>query len=255
MALTYFFLCGSAFLAGVVNSVAGGGTLLTFPTLMAVLSPVQANATSTLALVPGSFAGAWGYRREMRTAGKWAWLLLAPSLIGGFIGTELVTDLPEKYFRLTVPYLILVATLLFMSQPLLSRLVGLGASQGPPKRSALVAIITFQFLVAIYGGYFGAGIGILMLSALSLMGVSDIHLMNALKTILAAVINSVSVIVFVCHDLVEWRYGIVMALAAILGGYTGASTARRMNRAAVRWIVIGIGLTLSVYYFIKQATG
>jgi uncharacterized protein len=252
MLQTYMLLSVSAFLAGIVNSIAGGGTLLTFPALMAILPAVEANATSTFALVPGSIAGAWGYRREMSASGKWVVLLLAPSLIGGLVGTLLVTELDPKYFQLTVPYLILLATLLFMSQPLLARWVGIGKSQAEPKQKTLVALVVFQFLVAIYGGYFGAGIGILMLSALSLMGVTDIHRMNALKTLLAGCINTVSVLVFICYGKVDWHYGLAMAAAAIVGGYTGASVARRMNRTLVRWIVIAIGLTLSTYYFLKQ---
>jgi uncharacterized protein len=242
----------SAFLAGVVNSIAGGGTLLTFPALMAVVSPVAANATSTFALVPGSMAGAWAYRREMGASGKWVWLLMTPSIAGALIGTLLVTNLNETYFKHTVPYLILLATLLFMSQPLLSRWVGVGMHHAAPSRVTLAGIITFQFFVAIYGGYFGAGIGILMLSALSLMGFDDIHRMNALKTLLAAVINTVSVVLFIAYGKVVWQFGLVMAVAAILGGYAGASGARRMNRALVRWIVSSIGLGLSAYYFAKQ---
>jgi uncharacterized membrane protein YfcA len=252
MLQTYILLCVSAFLGGAVNSIAGGGTLLTFSALMAFVSPVEANGTSTFALVPGSMAGAWGYRREMGASGKWAWLLLTPSLVGAFIGTLLVTQLPASYFQLTVPYLILLATLLFMGQPLLSRSVGIGTSHAVPTPMTMAAIIVFQFFVAIYGGYFGAGIGILMLSALSLMGFDDIHRMNALKTLLAACINTVSVLLFVWYGKVIWQYGLVMAVAAIIGGYIGALGARRMNRAVVRWIVIAIGLSLSAYYFVKQ---
>ncbi len=252
MLQTYLFLCGSAFLAGIVNSVAGGGTLLTFPALMAVVSPVAANATSTFALVPGSMAGAWGYRREMGAARKWAWLLLPPSFAGALIGTLLVTNLSESYFKLTVPYLILLATILFMSQPLLSRWIGIGVEHGSPSRLSLIGIIVFQFFVAIYGGYFGAGIGILMLSALSLMGFNDIHRMNALKNLLAASMNAVSVLVFLAYGKVVWNYGFAMAVTAILGGYTGAISAQRMNRTVVRWIVVAIGLSLSAYYFARQ---
>jgi uncharacterized protein len=249
---TYLFLCVSAFLAGIVNSIAGGGTLLTFPSLMAVVSPVAANATSTFALVPGSLAGAWGYRREIGSAHRWLWLLIPPSLLGALIGTLLVTNLDESYFKLTVPYLILLATILFMSQPLVSKWLGAGVSRAAPSRLTVVGIVLFQFFVAIYGGYFGAGIGILMLSALSLMGLEDIHQMNALKTLLAACMNAVSVLLFLAFGKVVWQYGLVMAVAAILGGYAGAAGARRTNRTVVRWIVIAIGLSLSTYYFAKQ---
>jgi uncharacterized membrane protein YfcA len=197
-------------------------------------------------------AGAWAYRREMGATGKWAWLLLTPSVIGGGIGTLLVTQLDDSVFQRTVPYLLLLATLLFMCQPLLSRWVGIGTSHTAPTRKTIAGVVVFQFFVAIYGGYFGAGIGILMLSALSFMGFNDIHKMNALKTLLAACINTVSVIIFICYGQVVWQYGLAMAIAAILGGYIGASGARRVNRSVVRWIVIALGLSLSAYYFVKQ---
>ncbi len=174
-------------------------------------------------------------------------------MVGGFSGTLLVTQLDESYFQRTVPYLILLATLLFMGQPLLSKWVGIGTSHAAPTPLTIGGIMIFQFFVAIYGGYFGAGIGILMLSALSLMGFTDIHRMNALKTLLAVCINTVSVLLFIWYGKVVWHYGLAMAATAIVGGFIGAAGARRMNRSVVRWIVVAIGLSLSGYYFAKQA--
>jgi uncharacterized protein len=252
---TLALVCLSALVAGVINSLAGGGTLFTFSALLgAGLQPVVANATSTVALVPGSLAGAWGYRREMRTVKGWTLLLIVPSLLGGAVGSLLVTRLEEKYFALLVPWLILIAALLLLSQPVVARLVGLGHKHAPPTRLALAGVIVFQFIVAVYGGYFGAGIGILMLSALGLMGLDDIHQMNALKTMLAACINGVSVIVFIIEQKVVWSLALSMAVAAILGGYCGAHVARRMNREVVRWIVIAIGFALAGHYFYQQWT-
>src|SRR5262249_32049242 len=161
----------------------------------------------------------WGYRREMSAARRWAVLLMWPSLIGGAVGALLVTELNPRYFSALVPWLLLLGALLFLLQPAVSKLVGLGKQQAAPSPSTLAAVVLFQFLVAVYGGYFGAGIGILMLSTLGLMGVSDIHRMNALKVLLAAFINGVSVAVFVAEQKVEWRYAAVMAVAAITGGY------------------------------------
>jgi uncharacterized membrane protein YfcA len=250
---TIALLCLSALVAGVINSLAGGGTLFTFAALQAAgLSPVVANATSTVALVPGSLAGAWGYQREMRTVKRWTLLLIVPSLLGGMVGSLLVTRLEEKYFSLLVPWLILVAAVLLLSQPVVSRLVGIGRKHAPPSKLALAGVIVFQFIVAVYGGYFGAGIGILMLSALALMGLDDIHQMNALKTMLAACINGVSVVVFILEQKVAWSHALSMAVAAMLGGYFGARMARRMNRDVVRWIVIAIGFGLAGYYFYQQ---
>jgi len=246
------FLCLSALVAGVINAVAGGGTLLTFSALLTVIDPVAANATSTVALVPGSIAGVWGYRREMRESVRWAKLLIWPSLLGGGVGTLLVTRLEEKYFAALVPWLILGAAILFLIQPVVGRFVGVGKKQSPPSTQTLAGLVVFQLFVAIYGGYFGAGIGILMLSSLAMMGMSDIHRMNAVKAFLAACINCVAVAVFAVERKVEWRYAFSMAVAAIVGGYMGAHTARRMNRNLVRWIVIFIGFGLAAYYFYER---
>jgi uncharacterized protein len=247
-----------AVVAGVINSLAGGGTLLTFPALgfFGKVESLVANTTNTVALVPGSLAGTWGYRREFRDSLRWVALLIGPSLAGGVVGALLLTRLDEKYFDLAVPWLILAATLLFLSQPLMNRFAARHADQPATSRPVLAALVLFQFLVAIYGGYFGAGMGILMLSSLGLMGLGDIHRMNAVKSFLAACINGVSVVVFVIDDrldetrhLVEWKYVPTMALAAIIGGYLGAHYGRMMNRSVVRWIVVAIGFGLSAYYF------
>jgi uncharacterized membrane protein YfcA len=246
----WLWLCLSALAAGVVNSVAGGGTLLTFPTLLTVVPPVVANATSTVALVPGSLGGAWGYRRQLRAASRWLAVLAPPSLAGGLVGSLLVTVLPSRYFDALVPWLILTAALLFMAQPLAVRLSG--RAHGPPSGSTVGAVVVFQFFIAVYGGYFGAGIGILMLSALGLMGLADVHEMNAVKNFLAVLINGVSIVVFVWQGRVEYRYAAVMAVSAVAGGYLGASVARRVRPSIVRWVAISIGLALAAYFFYKR---
>jgi uncharacterized membrane protein YfcA len=255
---TVILLLLSAAAAGVVNSLAGGGTLLTFPPLTAVMSKVLANGTSTVALLPGSLAGAWGYRRELRAAGRWPLVLVVPSLVGGWIGTKLVTRLPESYFAAAVPWLIFSATLLFLIQPTVLRIVlhSRPAVETPGHRStaAYVALVVIQFLIAIYGGYFGAGIGILMLSALGLMGAGNIHQMNAIKTVLAACMNAMSVIVFAQDSKVVWPIAGMMAIAAVVGGYLGAHYGRRLPRALVRWTVIVIGFSLAAKYFTEQFT-
>lgn len=247
----------AALLAGAVNSIAGGGTLLTFPALMATLrNRVGANITSTLALMPGSLAGAAGYRQELREMRRWLVLLIGPSLVGGLVGALLLVALPAKVFDYLVPWLILSAALLFLFQPWILKWsrVGTGPNIDPSRRSQ-VFIVGFQFLVSVYGGYFGAGIGILMLSGLGLMGLTDVHRMNALKTVLAAGINATAILVFLAFDLsgasnVAWRVVPLMVVASVLGGYLGARAARKMNRNVVRWAVSGIGLALAVYYFI-----
>lgn len=247
----YALLAAAAFAAGAINAVAGGGTLLTFPALMGIGVPATvANATSTIALLPGSLAGAWGYRRELRTVRRFALLLLPVSLVGGIVGSLLLVGYPDA-FKALVPWLILTAALLFALQPMMNRLLKKQDASRPVGTTVTAGIMAFQFLVAVYGGYFGAGIGILMLTALGFMHVGDIHHMNAVKTLLASAINLVSVVVFVAENLIWWHYAAAMVVAAILGGYLGASVARKLQPKYVRWIVIVIGFGLAVYYFVK----
>ncbi|MDZ4683507.1 MAG: sulfite exporter TauE/SafE family protein [Planctomycetaceae bacterium] len=252
--MQYFWLCLSAFAAGAVNSVAGGGTLLSFPTLVWVLggtaeAAVIANATSTVALLPGSLASMGGYRREFVGAGRWIRWLLLPSLAGGMVGSLLLVTLDAETFRRLVPWLILTATLLFLFQPTIAKWTGIGQTHAEPTRGMMLGIVGFQFLVAAYGGYFGAGIGILMLSALSMMGIDDIHRMNALKSLFGTGINLLAAVVFIIGGQVDWQYAWPMTIAAILGGYWGAHFARRLDRRFVRGLVIAIGFSLATYYF------
>jgi len=250
-------LCASAFFAGVMNSVAGGGTLLTFPALTNVVSAAVANGTSTVALLPGSFAGAVGYRRELAECRRFVLRMFLPSAAGGYLGAWLVGRDQEAFADL-VPWLILTAAVLFVVQAPLSKWVKRrAAAEGRGEHHEAgwftqALVIGFQFLVAVYGGYFGAGIGILMLSALGFMGVGDIHRMNAVKTFLAAMINVSAVVVFVRDGLVDWKLAWPMAVAAIIGGYFGARVARRLPASYVRYAVIVIGFGLAGYYFIRR---
>lgn len=255
----WIFLCISALLGGMVNSIAGGGTLLTFPALLWALAglpngSVIANATSTVALFPGSVASAWGYRQELARVKSWLVLLLAPSFVGSVVGTILVAKRDPDEFKALVPWLILGATVLFIVQPLFGKMVGRKkeASESLSVRGKILVVL-FQFTIAIYGGYFGAGIGILMLSSLSILGIQDIHDLNALKASLASAINFISVAMFIAFGLVNWKLAIPMIIAAIIGGYAGARIARKLNRNWVRFIVIGIGLTVSAYYLWQSA--
>lgn len=257
----YVILCLAAALGGAINAIAGGGTLLTFPALFAALgtSPeaaVIANATSTVALMPGSVAALAGYRREIQQERHWARALLVPSLIGGFVGSLSVVLLPSELFKAAVPWLILTAALLFALQPQIARWTGIGKPHPTLHSRRLIAgAWSFQFCVAVYGGYFGAGIGILMLSALAMLGLTDIHRMNAVKTLLASVINGTSVLVFVSTGKVHWPFALAMAVAASIGGFLAAHTARGIDRRAVRAIVVTIGFGLAGYYFYRQLLG
>lgn len=255
----YLLLCLAAAAGGAINSIAGGGTLLTFPALYALLgdtpdAPRIANYTSTVALFPAAVAAAGGYRRELADSRAWLGLLGVPSLVGGLLGALLVVWLPGKSFEHLVPWLILVAASLFALQPLIARTIGIGQPHAPPTGPTTVGVAAFQFLVGVYGGYFGAGIGILMLSALALLGLSDVHAMNALKSVLGACINGVAVFVFAFTGQIDWPLALAMAVAGIVGGYLGARVARKLNRNFVRGMVVVIGFSLAALYFYRQAT-
>jgi hypothetical protein len=247
---TWVLLCLAAFAAGAVNAIAGGGTLLTFPSLLAVLSPVSANATSTVALLPGSLAAAWGYRRELARRRTHLLRLLPPSFLGGIVGSLLLIRMPEKVFANLIPWLLVGASTLLLLQRPVARWLGAHPHKAP-SRGTVAGIIFFQFLVGVYGGYFGAGIGILMLSSLAFVGIHDIHEMNAVKSVLAAAMNGVTVAILALSGVIVWRYAIAMAVAATLGGYVGARTARRMPAAWVRATVVAIGFAVAIYSWMR----
>jgi uncharacterized membrane protein YfcA len=247
----WLLLTASSILAGAVNSIAGGGTLFTFSSLMLVLGPIAANATSTFALLPGSVAASWGYRKELNECKVHLWRLGPPSLFGGIIGSLLVAHLPERVFANLVPWLLLGATVLLMVQPIVSRKLGTVSKSKPGPRT-VTAIIFFQFLVGVYGGYFGAGIGILMLSSLAFVGIPNIHQMNAVKSVLAAMMNATTVVVFLLAGVIVWKYALLMAVAATIGGYFGARVARRLKVSVVRAIVVVVGFGLAAYSYFSR---
>jgi uncharacterized membrane protein YfcA len=235
----------AAFVAGTMNSIAGGGTLITFPILLWLgLDAKVANATSTVALWPGLFGGLWGFRREMDNSRSILVRLGVTSVFGGGLGAALLIMTPSETFARLVPFLIFFATVLFMLQEPISKRLGTKSSADNPRMRWWLGAIIFQFFSSIYGGYFGAGNGILMLAALGLLGLSDIHRANGIKNFLGICINSVAVIAFSFSKLVYWPDALLMAVAAIAGGYFGASAARRMGRIFVRRTVITIGLVI-----------
>ncbi|HVF43793.1 MAG TPA: sulfite exporter TauE/SafE family protein [Pyrinomonadaceae bacterium] len=244
-------VAAAAFAAGLINSIAGGGTLVSFPVLLWTgRDPVLANATSTVALWPASLAGVYGFRRELKGGARLFLLFGAPSLLGGVLGAVLLLRTPSETFARLVPFLILFATLLLAVQEPISRKLG-RTEETKPTRAWWAGAVVFQFLVGVYGGYFGAGIGILMLAALGLLGFSDIHRMNALKNLLAICINGVAAVYFIASGAVIWSDVLVMTFAAIAGGYTGARLAYRLGRRFVRVAVIVIGLVMSISLFFK----
>ncbi len=249
---------GAAFLAGIVNSVAGGGTLLTFPALVAAgLSPLVANATSTVALLPGALSSAYGYRREVRGAGRWARLMTLPSLIGGGLGALLLLRTPSATFDAVVPWLVLGATILFLVQRPLLGWVRRHDGTAPATEESLAAgrpapaLLVWQLLIGVYGGYFGAGVGILMLAALGFMGFANIHRMNGLKNWSGFCMNAVAAVTFAFSGIVVWPVALSMAVGAIAGGFVGSHMAQRVPQHVVRGAVSLVGVASGVWLMMR----
>ena len=239
--------------AGLINSIAGGGTLLTFPVLRWLgLNSITANATSTVALWPFTLGGVFGYRRELHSLNRRLLSLAVPSVLGGFVGALLLRLTPSSVFDRMVPYLILFATLLFMAQDPIQKILNTSHPEAHKSTSWFIGAMFFQFAVGMYGGYFGAGIGIMMLAALSILGLTDIHQMNGFKTILGGIINFVAALYFMAHSMVYWPDVGVMAVGSILGGYFGAGLARKIGRTAVRRIVVLVGFAMAASLFLKK---
>jgi len=247
-------LAAAGAMAGAINAVAGGGTLITFPALLAFGVPaIVANATSTLALVIGTFSGAYGYRRQLQAVKFLLWRFVPPSLAGGLMGGVLVTASGERLFAELVPFLLLFATALFMAQGAVRQWLPVRAHRSVSGKAQGVGLaVVFQFFVALYGGYFGAGIGILMLASLGLMGLEDIHEMNCLKTILGSLINQVAAVYFIVVGLVDWPRAGVMTAGALLGYFAGAHWSQRIPQKQVRWLISAIGLGITVALFWKE---
>jgi uncharacterized membrane protein YfcA len=244
-------LSAAAAVAGAINAIAGGGTLITFPALLFFgTSAKVANATSTLALVIGTAGSIFGFRRQIAPVKAWLGRFVPVSILGGWLGSFLLTRTDDRVFATLVPFLILFATVLFLAQGAFRRFARSEASQ-PAHRGVWVAIV-FQFAVSIYGGYFGAGIGILMLASLGFLGLSDIHEMNALKNVLSSLINFVASAWFVFSGLIDWPKAAVMTVGALAGYWLGAHFSQRLPQARVRHLITAIGFTISAVMFYRQ---
>jgi len=242
----------AATIAGAINSVAGGGTLISFPSLVAFGIPsIAANATNTAALWPGSLSSAIAYSKDTKIYRDLLLPLVIPSIIGGLLGALALVVTPPQLFDEIVPFLVLFATLLFAFRDVITRFFKLNDGDEGVTALGRVWGFLFQLLVAMYGGYFGAGIGILMLASLSVMGLRDIHRMNGLKTILATMINVIAFVFFALKGLVVWNLAVLMAIGAIIGGYAGARLAKRVDQRYIRAFVIVVGLAVSVWLFVK----
>lgn len=234
----------AAFAGGAVNAVAGGGTLITFPVAMAAgLSPVVANATNAVAMSPAALAAAWAYRREIGKEGPLLRLLALPALFGGLVGSVLLLSTPATVFDAIVPLFVLVGAALLLVQNLRREPSESAPASSGPARLAVVAALTFA--VSVYGGYFGAGMGLLMLATFGLLGRGDIHARNGLRSALGAIVNGVAAVFFLARGAVDAPAALIMAVSASLGGFVGASLLRRVPARVVRAVIVVLGVLVA----------
>jgi uncharacterized membrane protein YfcA len=235
----------AAFAAGAMNSVAGGGSFLSFPALLfAGVPAISANATNNAAMWVGTIGSARGYREEVAEHRGLLLPVILASVAGSLIGACLLLVTPQTLFERLIPWLLLFATLVFAASPLLRR-----RSDAPPRHAPWQ--IAAQFAVAIYGGYFGAGMGILMLAVLAFSGLPNLNAQNAVKNVLSVSINGVALVPFVIARIVDWRFAIPMAAIALLGGYLGARFFRRVPQPLSRALVIAIGCAMTIVLFVR----
>jgi uncharacterized membrane protein YfcA len=239
----------AAFCAGAMNSVAGGGTFFSFPALLAAgVPPIAANASNSVALWPASLSGAWAYRKELARYKRYLIPMGIVSLLGGVGGGLLLLATQDATFSRLIPWLLLFATLLFTFSGRISGWLR-APDAGKPQGSATA--LAGQAVVSVYGGFFGAGMGIMMLASLAMAGHDDVHEINAIKNLLSAIIYSVTVLTFVTAGAVSWPYTIIMLATATLGGNWGASIARKIPAPWLRRFIIAVGFMLTVFYFYK----
>jgi uncharacterized membrane protein YfcA len=253
-ALSFVGLFIAAMLGGALNAIAGGGSLISFPSLIAYgVLTVPANATNTAALWPGSIGSVLGFWQEVSQQRRLLILLLVPSLVGGLLGAFILVSTPEAVFRRTVPFLVLFATLLFAARDWFTRF----SKQNQPGADEHITLvggvwgILFQIAIATYGGYFGAGQSIMMMASLSIMGLRDLHRINGLKTALAVFVNGIALFYFALKGIIIWNLVLIMGVGAIIGGYAAARVSKRVNQRLLRTFVVVVGFIVSIWLFLK----
>lgn len=248
------FLFFAAFVAGALNSVAGGGSFISFPALLVThMAPIAANATSTAALWPGTLASTFAYRRELAEESRRTIVpLLVSAFFGGLLGAQILLHTPQATFLRLVPWLLLSATLLFVASPYITSWIRARSDRKGGSHLMTVGAPILQLVVGTYIGYFGAGSGIMILALLSLLGLTNIHAMNGIKTLLVSVGNAVALITFIVARIIVWPQALLMLAGASLGGYGGAFFAQKVNPLYIRRIVIVVGFTMSFYFFVRH---
>jgi uncharacterized membrane protein YfcA len=248
------FLLVAAFAGGALNAVAGGGSFIALPALIfAGVPPVSANATTTLALWPASVSSVWAYRRELSAARSWAVSFAAVSLIGGLLGGLLLLRTTDTSFLRLLPWLLLTTAVTFTFGDRIQRAARRDSDRSAPRpaREAPLLVLAFQLVIAIYGGYFGGGMGIMTLAALRIAGMRDIHEMNAVKALLGGIINGVALAEFIALGAIVWAPGLVMIAGGVAGGYVGAATARRTDQKYVGALITVVAWGMTIYFFIR----
>ncbi len=237
----------AAVLAGAGNAVAGGGTNLSFPILVwAGLPAVEANATNALGLSSGSVAAAWSYRKRIRETDPRWWWLVVPAVVGGTLGAWLLLALPPEWFTSIAPLLVIGAAILVASDPVLRRHIRIGAGNGT------VVAIGLMLLTSFYGGYFGAGIGILILVVLSLLGMPDLHQANGFKNMLAVAVKGVAVVIFIAQGRIIWGAAIVLLVGSTIGGWGAGYLVQKLQPETLRWVVVTMGLAMGCIMVVRQ---
>jgi uncharacterized membrane protein YfcA len=248
------FLLFAAGIAGALNALAGGGSFISFPALLFMRIPaVAANATNTVALWPGLAASTVAYLKRLNAPSRVLVPLLVTSVAGGWAGAVLLLRTPQHAFLRLVPWLLLGGTLLFAFGNSIRAIAGKNVIRGDLRHTSWRAIVVSsiaEFLVAVYGGYFGAGIGFVTLGMLAMLGMRDIHAMGAIRTLLAVAINAAAVVTFIVAGAVLWPQCAVMIAGSLAGGWFGAHYAQKADPRKVRGVVIGVGLAMSAYFFI-----
>lgn len=247
-------LLGAGFIAGLINAVAGGGALLVYPLLLSLgLPPIVANASTTLTLWPGALSSAYGYRKYIKKIPNYYYWLLLPSAVGGLIGAFILTKTSNHDFSVIVPWLIVLGVVLIGLQPYIHKKLVKKSKNRSKKTSALnlVLVAIPMFGMAIYGGYFGAGYGIVMLALLGFTKLSNIHQMNGLKNLSGATINLLASVYFIHRGLVDWRYIPILLIGSVIGGYIGSTYSSKLPTKLIRLIIVLIGTAVAIYLFSK----
>lgn len=249
------WLITAAFLAGLLNAVAGGGSFLLFPAMLGMkMLPIQANATNTVALWPGQLTSVAAYRDDIRRHPRLAWLMALGGLLGGSVGAAVLLNTPQRTFLRLVPWLLLVAAGIFaLSGPvnrwLLRRKGAIAGATHPPRA---IPVFVCTFIVCAYIGYFGAGAGFLLITLLSLFGMEDLNEINALKVASTTPANGIACVIFSVSGKVEWHYCLAAMIICAIGGYVSASLARRVPQPVLRSTVVFIGLFMAAWFFFHQ---